>query len=223
MLRAMIDPLACPRCKKPLDLCVCDAIPTLSAKTHVLFLQHPQEPDVDLGSALIAHLSLPHSTLRIGLSWPNLKAALGRDDAVAGRWAALHLGSGPKGEVKVADSERLLFVDKHGAQAADQHPPLDGIVVLDGTWSQAKTLWWRNAWLLKLRRAIVRPAKPSLYRELRSEPRRECLSTIETVAETLDALGEPKETGEGLRALFGELLRRYRGRNRRGADYRPGG
>ena len=222
MLAPMIGSETCPRCEKPLDLCVCSAIPTLSTKTHVLFLQHPQEPDVELGSARIAHLALPSSTLRVGLSWPNLKAALGRDEAVAARWAALYLGSGPKGAASHKASSPLLFVDKHGAPAAEQKPALDGIVVLDGTWSQAKTLWWRNAWLLKLRRAIVRPSRPSLYRELRKEPRRECLSTIETVAETLDALGEPKETGDGLRALFGELLRRYRGRPRRGADYHSG-
>ncbi len=208
---------ACPRCEKPLALCVCDAIRPLDSRTHVLILQHPQEPDVEIGSARIAHLALPNSTLRIGLSWPNLRAALGREEAASSRWAALYLGSGPKGEPAVAPSRGLLFLDRKGRVAApeEQRPALDGIVVLDGTWSQAKTLWWRNAWLLKLRRALVRPSRPSLYRELRREPRRECLSTIESIAEALDALGEPPPTGEGLRSLFGELLRRYRARPRR--------
>ena len=215
----LIDPTACPRCKKPLDLCVCDALPTLPTRTHVLILQHPQEPDVDLGSAHLAHLSLPNSTLRVGLSWPNLKAALGRDDAASSRWAVLYLGSGPKGATPEQARAPILFVNKQGAPAPDQHPPLDGLVILDGTWSQAKTLWWRNAWLLKLRRAIVHPTRPSQYQELRAEPRRECLSTIETIAETLDALGEPKPTGDQLRLVFTTLLVRYRGRNRRGPDY----
>jgi hypothetical protein len=29
--------------------------------------------------------------------------------------------------------------------------------VLDGNWAQAKALWWRNAWLTRLRRFVVVP------------------------------------------------------------------
>ena len=48
-----------------------------------------------------------------------------------------------------------------------------------------------------------------MYGELRREPRREALSTIESVAETLEALGDSPEAIEKLRSSFGELLRRY--------------
>ncbi len=89
---------------------------------------------------------------------------------------------------------------------------LDGIVVIDGTWSQAKTIWWRNAWLLKLRRAVLVPKHKSLYKELRREPRRECVSTIEAIAEALEALGEPQTVSDSLRKTFGELLEKQRAR-----------
>ena len=36
---------------------------------------------------------------------------------------------------------------------------LDGVVLLDGSWSEAKTLWWRNPWLLKLRRLVLDPQR----------------------------------------------------------------
>lgn len=215
------DPHAeCPRCGKALDLCVCDAIQPLSTRTHVLVLQHPQEPDVELGSARVLHLSLPRSTLRVGLSWPNLKAALGREftgppsEIVPSRWVVLHLGSGMKGEPppRAAAGPQLVLLDKKGAPLPDQRQPIDGLILLDGTWSQAKTLWWRNAWLLKCRRAVLVPAHPSLYRELRREPRRECLSTIESAAEALVAVGEAAEAGEALRALFARMLDRARAR-----------
>lgn len=85
-------------------------------------------------------------------------------------------------------------------------------MILDGSWSQAKTLWWRNAWLLKLRRVVLTPQGRSLYRELRKEPRRECLSTIESIAECLTSLGEPAEVETGLKTLFGELLGKQRAR-----------
>ncbi len=88
--------------------------------------------------------------------------------------------------------------------------PLEGIVVLDGTWAQAKTMWWRNPWLLKLKRIALNPSRRSLYGSLRREPRRECLSTIESIAEALDALGEEPTVGESLRADFAELLKKFR-------------
>ena len=44
-------------------------------------------------------------------------------------------------------------------------------MLLDGTWSQAKALWWRNAWMLKCQRVILGPKRPSRYGKLRKEPR----------------------------------------------------
>ena len=38
---------------------------------------------------------------------------------------------------------------------------LDGIVLLDGSWKEAKTLWWRNPWLLKLHRIVLDPPRPT--------------------------------------------------------------
>lgn len=204
----------CERCLKESVLCVCAGVRPKTTKTRILILQHPQEPDKDLGSARLAHLALPSSTLKVGLSWPNMRSALGSDEVVPSRWAVLHLGSGMKGRPEArVPREPLMLVSKKGEMLPDQERllrELDGIVVLDGTWSQAKTLWWRNAWLLKLKRAILAPARGSLYRELRREPRRECLSTIESIALTLDALGEPPATGEHLRGLFESLLGRKR-------------
>lgn len=212
--------MACDRCLKPASLCVCAAIPPagLSARHQILILQHPQEPDKELGSARLTHLALPGSTLKIGLSWPNLKAALGRE-AQPSRWAALYLGSGLKSPPPPASpaagvASRLVLVDKKGAPLLDQATALaslEGLIVIDGTWSQAKTLWWRNAWLLKVRRAVLLPGRPSLYGELRREPRNECVSTIESVAFALEALGEPATTTEGLLGLFSKLLEQYRG------------
>ena len=46
------------------------------------------------------------------------------------------------------------------------------MVVLDGTWSQAKALWWRNAWMLKCQRVILGPAQPSRYGKLRKRAAR---------------------------------------------------
>lgn len=204
----------CETCLKPRFLCLCDLIQPLKTRLKVLILQHPQEPDHELGSARIAHLALSDSELRIGLSWRNLQAALNQP-AIPSHWAVLYLGSGVKGEKKghnfpTHPISPLQVVNQKGVPQPFSSSNLEGFVVLDGTWSQAKTLWWRNPWLLKLKRMILTPTQPSLYGKLRREPRKECLSTLESIAETLDQLGEPKETGVALRSLFSELLKRQK-------------
>jgi DTW domain-containing protein len=198
---------ACERCKKAPSLCVCQAIQPHTTHHHVLILQHPQEPDHEIGSALLTHLALPNSTLKIGLSWRNLAAALDKPEASSAEWAVLYLGSGVKGEIP--KNQALQFVSKNGAPI-ERPPKLQGVVLLDGTWSQAKALWWRNPWLLKLKRAILQPQEPSLYRDLRKEPRKECLSTIESAAEVLLALGEKPEVSGHLKEIFKQLLTQYR-------------
>jgi DTW domain-containing protein YfiP len=107
----------------------------------------------------------------------------------------------------------LVVLDKKGAALPEQESTLDeieGVVVLDGTWSQAKTLWWRNAWMLKGRRIALKPQRPSLYGKLRREPRREALSTLESAAFLLSRLEGRSEIETALLDSFARMLDRYR-------------
>jgi DTW domain-containing protein YfiP len=81
---------------------------------------------------------------------------------------------------------------------------IEGVVLLDGSWREAKTLWWRNPWLLKLRRLVLNPQRPSRYSRIRREPRREALSTLEAAAVVLKHLDGRPDIGA---ALFGVLDR----------------
>ena len=87
---------------------------------------------------------------------------------------------------------------------------IEGIVLLDGTWSQAKALWWRNAWMLKCQRVILGPKRPSRYGKLRKEPRGDGLSTIEAAAMLLAGLEKRPDIAETLNASFDRMLARYR-------------
>jgi hypothetical protein len=87
---------------------------------------------------------------------------------------------------------------------------IEGIVLLDGTWSQAKALWWRNPWMLKCQRVILGPKRPSAYGQLRREPRRDGLSTIEAAAMLLAALERRPEIAATLSGSFERMLARYR-------------
>lgn len=204
----MEEQTACPRCQKIPTLCVCAAITPLKHRAHVVILQHPQEPDKQLGTGYITHLMLPNSTFRIGLSIRSLSALLGKE-VINRQWGVLYLGS-----AQLPRSERIVTaVDKKGSPLFDQDDTLrslQGVVILDGTWSQAKALWWRNPWLLKLQRLVLTPPAPSLYGVLRKEPRREALSTIEAAAYSLTAISSSTPVKEELLAPFKLLLEKAR-------------
>ena len=164
-----------------------------------MILQHPQEQDAVLGSAQIVAASLPKAQIVVGLSWRNLAHALGQDEVDAKRWA-------------------VLFPDKEaqGAQVTSRAgtvldpSALEGIIVLDGTWSKAKTLWWRNPWLSKLNRMSLKPSQPSIYGRLRAEPQRHYVSTLESVVGALTLCGEDREIAPGLEKVFRTLVQRVR-------------
>ena len=175
-------------------------------RVFVLILQHPHEKREPLATAPAIVATLRHAKLVTGLSWPNLARPLGHD-ADPRRWAVLYLGSArPKAS---ADRRELLLVGGDG-QPVDNPEPilrgLDGIVLLDGTWSQAKTLWWRNPWLLKLHRLVLNPPRPARLGKLRREPRREALSTLEAAALALRHLETGPETADALLAALGRMI-----------------
>ncbi len=195
----------CPTCRRPRVACVCDRVTTLATTRRVLILQHPQEQDELLGSAQLLAACLPKATIVVGLSWKNLAHALGEegDQAVdPRRWAVLFPDREAAGEGVAARS---------GAPV--EPGSLEGIVALDGTWSKAKTLWWRNPWLTKLPRMTLRPKAPSIYGRLRAEPRREYVSTLESVGAALTLAGEAPEVEVALARVFRTLVQRVRDAN----------
>ena len=201
----------CPHCGKPLPLCICDSVTPIKSRISLLILQHPQEQDRALGTARLTAMHFKDAVVKIGLSWPSLSKALGRKVDDPSRWAVLYLGS-----AKVSDLDtdaEIVAIDRKGEVAPHQRAILEdieGVVLLDGTWSQAKALWWRNAWMLKCQRVILGPKRPSRYGQLRREPRRDGLSTIEAAGLLLAGLEKRPEIAEALNASFERMLARYR-------------
>jgi DTW domain-containing protein len=200
----------CPRCLKPPALCVCEGIARIDNKVSLLILQHPQEQDRELGTARLTVLHFKDALIKIGLSWPSLSKILGRTTDPQ-RWAILYLGS-----VKAAAllPDRDIVVVNRNSKAVDHQDQalreIEGIILLDGTWSQAKALWWRNAWMLKCKRVVLGPKLPSRYGKLRREPRGDGLSTIEAAAMLMAQLERKPEIETALHAGFERLLLRYR-------------
>jgi DTW domain-containing protein YfiP len=183
----------------------------------VLVLQHPQEQDRVLGTARLLARTLAHARISVGLSWRNLGHALNAQNEQRApdprQWAVLYLGSGIIGENARhrGGKQPLIALDGKGEPLADQDGAfagLQGLVALDGNWAQAKALWWRNAWLTRLRRFVVVPDGPSLYGNLRREARADAVSTLEAVALALSVLEGDETVRERLLVPFRELIRR---------------
>lgn len=208
---------SCP-CGRPPALCVCPPAPVVDNRVTVLVLQHPQEQDRVLGTARLLTRILSDARVSVGLSWRNLGHALGggneQRDADPRQWGVLYLGAARLDDnAQRLCKELLVAVDRKGELLPDQQGALaglQGIVALDGNWAQAKTLWWRNAWLTRLRRLVVIPDGPSLYGNLRREARPEALSTLEAVAIALSVLQRDATVRERLLVPFRELIRRAR-------------
>jgi len=181
---------------------------TADNKTAILILQHPQEQDRALGTAKLLTSTLANCRLVVGLSWRNLGHALKQPETDAKDWGVLYLGSA-KAE---AGKGPLVALDRKGEVVPDQEAALvglKGLVVLDGNWAQAKALWWRNAWLTKLRRFVIVPDAPSLYGNLRREARPDAVSTLEATALALSVLEGP-DLREKLLEPFRDMLAKAR-------------
>lgn len=137
-----------------------------------------------IGTARMASLCLPNSELHVAVRWegsPAMLRALGDPTRPA-----------------------ALLYPGEGAIDVMAEPPSTPItlVVVDGTWNQAKKLVRSNPSLAALPRYSFVPPAPSEYR-IRREPREDYVSTIEALVHVLGAL-------EGDAQRFAQLLIPFR-------------
>ena len=145
----------------------------------MVILQHPRERDMPIGTARMASLSLVGASLRVGMQW------------TADQLADV-----------VGDPARPPILLAPGPNARDiLHDPPPGpvtLIVIDGTWSQARSLVRRNPFLQTLPRYAFATPEPSQYR-IRREPKPEYVSTLEAV---MHVLGVLERDPVGVRALL---------------------
>jgi DTW domain-containing protein YfiP len=179
----------CARCLRPLATCYCPHVQALPTRTRVLLLQHPREHRMAIGTARMAHLSLPNSLLRV----------------------ATDFSSDPLVTEALAQPEPpwVLFP---GKQALDvRELPRDRpvtLIVVDGTWWQARKLLKLNPILAALPRVSFTPSQPSRYL-IRRQPAEFCVSTIEALAQVLEIL-EPGQSFAPLLEPFHAMVARQR-------------
>lgn len=166
-------------------MCVCAQLVALKPRTKVVVVQHPRERDNAIGTAWMVERCLGAERI-VGVD-------LERDPAFV---AAL------------SDPGAPAIVLAPGPSAIDLHerPPAGPVtlIVVDGTWSQARKLLRVNPSLAALPRYAFRPAKPGNYR-IRREPEAHCVSTIEAAVAALSALEGRSDLDEVL-AVFDAMV-----------------
>jgi DTW domain-containing protein YfiP len=172
----------CHRCLRPETHCYCAHLTPIASRTRVVFLQHPREHRMPIGTARMTNLGLANSELHI----------------------AADLDCHPRVRALAdAGSRTVLLFPGPGAVepwALPDGPPTT-LVVLDGTWIQARKMLERSVQLQRLTRVAFTPEAPGTYR-IRREPAAHCLATVEAVVQVLGRLeNDPDRFAPLLRAF----------------------
>ena len=171
----------CYVCYRPFDRCFCDAIPTVQNRTEVLILQHRRERTHPFNTARIVSQALQRCQL-----------IHDRNDCFAAR------------QLPLVEKAGLLYPSNDAVLLSDLSPESrpSQLVVLDGTWHQAKTLYRDIPQLKALPRYRLAPSTPGQFR-IRLEPTPTSLSTLEATVQALQQL-EPETEG------FDKLLNAFK-------------
>jgi len=173
----------CFLCFRPIADCHCDEIPSIDNQTSVLILQHLRERSHPFNTARMVNQALQQCVLIADYTGP-----------LADRRLPLAPGAG-------------VLYPTEGAELIGPDTQLSQLVILDGTWHQAKTMMRDIPALQQLPRYRLNPAQPGQYR-IRREPDAISLSTVEATVAALQTL-EPDTPGwDALLKAFDSMVAR---------------
>ncbi|XP_044259724.1 tRNA-uridine aminocarboxypropyltransferase 2 [Tribolium madens] len=178
----------CPKCERPTSVCWCASLPKprLCPKSRIVLLQHPAEEKRCLRTAPMLHFGLSDG-----------KCLVYKGKRFPGRHQDLE-------ELLVDHNTILLYpsptaVDLKTLMQNNNNTSFN-LVIIDGTWPQAKAIYASNPILHKIKQVKLLTKGVSSY-IIRTQPTDGCLSTLETATEALSLL----EHDEGYRKLLAPL------------------
>ncbi|XP_067114570.1 tRNA-uridine aminocarboxypropyltransferase 2 [Osmerus mordax] len=176
----------CLRCCRPQKVCLCPFLPVhpLEVSTCLYIVQHPAEESRVLRTVPLLAACLPPGKCKVLIGRrfneernPDL-AAVCKDSRT------LILYPGPDAQ----NLEELVQTQEH----QDLETPGHNVIIIDGTWSQAKDMFLRNTMLHLPRQVQLSKALSSQY-VIRTQPTNICLSTLECAAVSLSILERNKD------------------------------
>jgi len=162
----------CYQCFRPMSLCFCEAIPRIDNRTDILILQHVGERFHPFNTARIVQKALQRCRLIVDHNR---------------RLGAHHLPIRPGAGLLYPGADAPSLTELSAEERPDQ------LVIIDGTWHQAKTIVRDVPQLGDLPCYRLTPSAPGQYR-IRREPNAQSLSTLEATVAALRAL-EPDTVG----------------------------
>ncbi len=181
----------CHQCLRPMSLCFCEAIPRIDNRTDVLILQHVRERFHPFNTARIVQRALRRCHLIVD-----------NNQRLGMRHLPIQAGAG-------------LLYPHANAHSLIELPAVERplqLVIIDGTWHQAKTIVRDVPQLRGLPCYRLTPSSPGLYR-IRREPDAQSLSTLEATVAALQAL-EPDTVGlDQLLSAFHKMVEDQLGRS----------
>jgi DTW domain-containing protein YfiP len=181
----------CYRCFWPKSLCWCSSISPIETRTKIIILMHPKEYKREkAATGRLTHLCLKNSEIHMGTDFDDHEAVQERIHDK--RYSPMLLYPG-------RDSSTVSEAAVSGTHLRDRQLL---VILLDGTWRAARTMFNRSRTLQRLPRLGIVPEEKSRYR-IKKQPHDWCLSTMEAAHELLLAL---EKAGLDTYAQPGQML-----------------
>ncbi|KAM9731307.1 tRNA-uridine aminocarboxypropyltransferase 2 [Dama dama] len=166
----------CSHCSRPQKVCLCPFLPAhpVHISTYLYIIQHPAEENKVLRTVPLLAACLPKDKCKIKIGRrfseerdPELSTICQKSDTLI-----LYPGA------EAADLEEFIL---------DSPVYPSTIIIIDGTWSQAKDIFYKNS-LFRLPKQVQLKTSISSQYVIRAQPTNRCLSTLECAAVALSIL-----------------------------------
>ena len=235
--RQSVSRKICSGCNRPPILCVCESLPKekITTSTHVLVLQHPNEfKRKSVSTVPLMPLVLTNCKVQVGYDFKPESLELVQKCLDEGKKPLL-LFPGP--DAISLDEEEYQNVKTQSDDSTDGsfgYVNDEGgqlLILVDGTWAEARRILIRSPALVDACQQVQFSSEyESIYEEVRKEPEKHCISTLEACAESLILVEPDKNVGfkakESLEVTMKHMVdvkkRIYKMRNPEPRFVRPG-
>lgn len=177
----------CNGCERPLKVCLCDVLLSVSASVKVIVLQDKNEAKHALSTVPIIQKMLNTSNVYIGEEFNPRE--IFHDDP---DWKSKTCLIFPAENALALESSRVT------------EQSFKYVILLDGTWRKAKRLWFLNPWLAEIPAFKISQKIKGRY-QIRKAPGDDAYSTLEALVATLETLS-PETNGNLLLAAFDQMI-----------------
>ncbi|XP_009902633.1 tRNA-uridine aminocarboxypropyltransferase 2 [Dryobates pubescens] len=173
----------CGRCSRPQKVCLCPFLPIhpLKVSTCLYIIQHPAEESRVLRTVPLLAACLPPDKCKI---------LVGRRFSEDRYPELATVCRNPSTLILYPGAEAINLEEVAVMSCSPSF-----IIIIDGTWSQAKDIFYKNA-LFRLPKQVQLKTNNSSHYVIRTQPTNSCLSTLECAAAALSIMEKNKSIQE---------------------------